>query len=278
MHVVCLGVVKKILSAWKICGQCSHLSKLSRRFIFIMSSRLNNLKEYCPSQYALDLSICVQNIKQQNFINFCFIQDQLQLLNFAEPALQKFILRNDFLYGATFNTYNIHRLLHITDNMRRFSDLVSFSAFSYENNRSIFRKYCRKPGLPLQQFFKRMKEIEIHGKVGIRIIDSSIYVSALYNNDSNYLRDNCCILRNESICIVCNIILDNNFYRLAVKKFLQVEDFYNIVKYFNLDEVYAKYYRIPFWNSTSMDDSDSNEENHSSQYIVADTIMVLLFA
>jgi len=120
--------------------------------------------------------------------------------------------------------------------VRRFGSLDSFSAFSYENNISIFRKYCRKSDLPLQQFFKKMKEIEIYGTVDARVIDSSIHVSALHNNDSNChqyhkikfngillsidVRDNCCILRNGSICIVCNIVLDNNLYRLAVKKFL----------------------------------------------------------
>lgn len=64
--------------------------------------------------------------------------------------------------------------------------------------------------------------------------------------------------------IVCNIVLDNNLYRLAVKKFLQVEDFYDIgvlssalqtyicstlsseIFYINLDEVHAKCYSMPF--------------------------------
>jgi len=129
--------------------------------------------------------------------------------------------------------------------------------------------------------------------------DSSIRVSALHNNNSNCqyrkiqfngillsvdVRDNCCILHNGFICIVCNIILDNNLYRLAVKTFLQVDDFYDIsilsstlqiytcstlseIFYINLDEVSAKCYRMPFWNSTSMD--DSNKEDYSLQYIVA---------
>lgn len=89
-----------------------------------------------------------------------------------------------------------------------------------------------------------MKEIEIHETVDTHAIDSPIHVSALYDNDSNChqnrkiqfngillsinIRDNCCILRNESICIICNIVLENNSYRLAVNKFLQIEDFYDI--------------------------------------------------
>lgn len=41
-------------------------------------------------------------------------------------------------------------------------------------------------------------------------------------------RDNCCILHNDSICIVVNIFMTNDLYYLVVKKYLQVYDFYNI--------------------------------------------------
>jgi hypothetical protein len=51
MHLICLGVMKKILSAW-VYGKYSRLSKLSGRSISIMYARLNNLKEYCPSDFA----------------------------------------------------------------------------------------------------------------------------------------------------------------------------------------------------------------------------------
>ncbi|XP_067216803.1 uncharacterized protein [Linepithema humile] len=333
MHLVCLGVMKKILSAW-IYGKYSRLSKLSGRFISIMCARLNNLKEYCPSDFARrprSLEMCSKYkatefrqfllytgpvvtygvLDERLYKHFLFLHVAIrilvsnsssrQYLNFAELALQKFVHRSDSFYGPTFNTYNIHGLLHLTNDVRRFGTLDSFSAFPYENNMSIFRKYCRKPGLPLQQFFKRMTEIKIHGTVDTRVIDSSIRVSALYNDSNCHqyrktkfngillsidVRDSCCILRNGSICIVCNISLHNNLYRLAVKKFLQVEDFYDIdvlssalqiykcstlsneIFYINLDEVHAKCYRMPFWNSTSMDDSDSNED-HLPQYIVA---------
>lgn len=126
-----------------------------------------------------------------------------------------------------------------------------------------------------------------------------IHISASHINDNCHqyrkfngillsidVRDNCCILHNGSIYIVCNIVLDNNLYRLAVKKFLRVEDLYDIdilslalqiyicstlsseIFYINLDEIHAKCYRMPFWNSISMDDSNSDED-HLSRYVVA---------
>ena len=51
MHLVCLGVIKKLLSAW-VSGKYSRLSKLSGRSIFLMSERLNILKKYCPSDFT----------------------------------------------------------------------------------------------------------------------------------------------------------------------------------------------------------------------------------
>lgn len=77
--------------------------------------------------------------------------------------------------------------------------------------------------------------------------------------------------------------MDNNSYLLAVKKFLEIDNFYDIgmvsssfqvykyitlsseLFYINLDAV--KCYRMLFWNCTSMDD---DEKNHieTLQYVV----------
>ncbi|KAL6417328.1 hypothetical protein ACFW04_014578 [Cataglyphis niger] len=230
MHLVCLGVTKKLLCAW-VHGKYSRLSKLSGRSIFVLYFRLNVLKKYCPSEFARPRSLDIVSkfkatefrqfllytvpivmfdiLNNRFYKHFLFLHVVIRILisnslskrhlNFA-LALQKFVLRSPNLYGPTFNSYNVHD---------------SFSAFPCESNMSIFRKYCRKPGLPLQQIFNmifRMTEINIHGTI-IIIIDT---------------RDNCCILHDGSICIIFNIIMNNNSYRLAVKRFSQVEDFYDI--------------------------------------------------
>ncbi|XP_070169777.1 uncharacterized protein [Polyergus mexicanus] len=213
MHLVCLGVMKKLLSAW-IYGKYSRLSKLSGRSISIMCARLNTLKEYCPSnfsrrprsldacskykatefrQFLLYTGIVVTYgiLDDQLYKHFLFLHVAIRILvsnspsklqlRFAELALQKFVQRSKNLYGSTFNSYNVHGLLHLTNDVRHLGKLDSFSAFPYENNMTIFRKYCRKPGLSLQQFFNRMAEIEIHGTNQNRDNDSSIHVSVQHN-------------------------------------------------------------------------------------------------
>ncbi|EFN87335.1 hypothetical protein EAI_08038, partial [Harpegnathos saltator] len=190
MHLVCLGVMKKLLSAW-VCGKYSRLSKLPARSISIMSKRLETLKTYCPSDFArrpksLDTYtkykatelrqfllytgpvVTYGILDQQLYTHFLFLHVAIKILvstspseaylKFADLALKKFVDRCESLYGATFNSYNIHGLLHLTDDVRQLDSLDSFSAFPYENNMTFFRKYCRKPNLPLQQIFKRMAE------------------------------------------------------------------------------------------------------------------------
>lgn len=99
--------------------------------------------------------------------------------------MHKFVLRCNSLYGPNFNSYNVHGLLHLTDDVKRLGNLDSFSAFPYESNMSIFRKYCRKPNQPLQQFFNRMMEIRQHGLCQNFNIESSIRVSMSHNTDKN---------------------------------------------------------------------------------------------
>ncbi|EZA50809.1 hypothetical protein X777_11058 [Ooceraea biroi] len=289
MHLVCLGVMKKLLSAW-VCGKYTRLTKLSGRSIAIISQRLNNLKMYCPSEFArrpraidafskykatelrqflLYTGPVVTHgiLNPQAYTHFLFLHTTIRILvstspstaylNFAELALQTFVARCENLYGSTFLSYNVHGLLHLTDDVRQLGPLDSFSAFPYENNMSVFRKYCRKPNFPLQKFSNRMTEMEAHettihhNQTHIsKSIDSSTQVFTAHNkgplplnvnsNSCQYhklifngillslnIRDNCCILHDGSICFIVNIFMDKSTYYLVVKKFQKVDSFYD---------------------------------------------------
>jgi len=128
--------------------------------------------------------------------------------------------------------------------VRHLGNLDSFSAFPYESNMAIFKKYCRKPDLPIQQFFNRMAEIKVHKINNNCDIDSSIHVSVQHNAANGCpqyskitfnkmllsidMRDNCCLLHDGSICIILDIVMDNNLYLLIVKKCLEIEDFCDV--------------------------------------------------
>lgn len=292
MHLVCLGVMKKFLSAW-ICGKYTRLSKLSARSIAVISQRLDNLKTYCPSEFArrprainaftkykatefrqfllyTGPVVTYGILNQQVYTHFLVLHTAIRIListspsraylNFAELALQKFVALCENLYGSPFISYNVHGLLHLTNDVRQLGPLDSFSAFPYENNMPVFRKYCRKPNFPLQQFSNRMSEMEACGTnlhrnktyfSKSKLIDSSTQVFSSHNkgpfppniNPNSYQyrklifnrilfsldkRDNCCILHDRSICLIVNILMDQTTYYLVVKKFQKVESFYDI--------------------------------------------------
>ncbi|EFN67397.1 hypothetical protein EAG_07631, partial [Camponotus floridanus] len=192
MHLVCLGVVKKLLSAW-ITGKYSQFTKLSALSISRISTRLKILATYCPSdfvrpprslneytkykatefrQFLLYTGpvVTYRILNEEVYKHFLLLHAAIRIListspsktylNFAELALQKFVLRCINLYGPTFNSYNVHGLIHLTDDMRQLGPLDSFSAFPYENNMAVFKKYCRKPGSVLQQISNRFVEME----------------------------------------------------------------------------------------------------------------------
>ncbi|KAM0736975.1 hypothetical protein ACS0PU_000068 [Formica fusca] len=336
MHLVCIGVMKKLFQAW-VQGKFSRETKLSGRAITVINTKILSLQEYCPSDFArrprsLELYSKYKVTELRQFLlytgpailhdllddrvykHFLFLHITIrilastspskQYLRFAECALQKFVLQCQHLYGITFYSYNVHGLLHLTDDVRCLGSLDSFSAFPYENNMSTFRKFCRKSNQPLQQMFNRMKEIQKHESTNT--VETSVRVFIPYTNDTNCLRyrkitfnhlllstnlrDNCCILKDGSICIVCNIFKNGNSYRLGIKKFLQVDNFYTVgilssdlqiykcaaltdkVSHITLNKIYAKWYRMPYWTSTTGEsDNDDNTVNNVSdtpQYII----------
>lgn len=82
------------------------------------------------------------------------------LLTFADIALKKFIESSPYIYGPRFMSYNVHGLLHISEDVQRHGPLDSFSAFAYENEMSTYRKLCRKPDLLLEQISNRIEELK----------------------------------------------------------------------------------------------------------------------
>ena len=336
MHLVCLGVVKKLLSAW-VHGDYSPFSKLRRADISLLSARLNSLSRYCPSDFArrpraieqcskykatefrqflLYTGPVILNrvLEKTVYMHFLLLHAAIRVLvsespsiphlSFAELALQKFVLRNEELYGPTFNSYNVHGLLHLTNDVRRLGNLDSYSAFPYENNMSIFSKFLRKPSLPLQQYSNRMRERQLHGTNIHCNIDSSIRVSRPLSNDTNSsqyrkikfngislginVRDNCFISVDGSICLIFNISMSSdNSYSLGIKKFLEVDDFYDLsimssalgvykcatlsqdILYISPDQVRAKCFRMPFHGNMPTGNNDDPIPLETRSYVVA---------
>lgn len=219
----------------------------------------------------------------------------------AEMMLKIFVKRAAEHYGVEFLSYNVHGLLHLCNDVRNYGPLDSFSAFPYENNMTYFRKMCRKPNQQLQQIAnRRYEEKQVHTTYSL--IKNSIEVSGAHKNGPTltigskfYLqyrnllckkfflslngRDDTIILEDSSICILNNIIRDDQKYYLIVQKFNKVENFFHTlvqsseIGFFhcsllsdeliiiNFDQVVGKCFKLILSNNV-------NQTRNSDDYIV----------
>jgi len=76
MHLVCLGVMKKLLITW-VTGKYTKKTKLSGRQLLLLTKRLQIIAAYCPREFArhaLHLLMNIINSKQLNIVKFFYIQ------------------------------------------------------------------------------------------------------------------------------------------------------------------------------------------------------------
>ncbi|OXU16486.1 hypothetical protein TSAR_002800 [Trichomalopsis sarcophagae] len=300
MHLVYLGVMEKIFQGL-IDGKFSKSAKLSSAGVQVLANRLEKVKEYCPDDFARKP---VNVLKHGKFKATEHRQIQLYsgpvifygLLN--SDALYKHflllhvairILSASEIYGIESLSYNVHSFLHLAGDIRSFGSLDSYSAFSYENNMSYFRKLCRKPNQPLQQIANRRAEncqVNVHkhhDKNSVKFIGAHSLGSKPPFENSNYSQyrkvvqvsyslsiskpDGTIILRNGAICVIQNIIQLQNECYLLVKRFLTIENFFDLpccsstVDVFlcsrlssdyilvSLEEIDNKCFRMPYWQN-----------------------------
>jgi len=78
--------------------------------------------------------------------------------DYAATLLVQFVKDACNLYGAEFTVCNVHSLLHICDDAKKYGNLDSVSAFPYENHMKKLKKLMRQTHSPLVQIIKRIDE------------------------------------------------------------------------------------------------------------------------
>lgn len=82
------------------------------------------------------------------------------LNEFAHTYLLSFVDRFSRLYGPEFVSYNVHGLVHISNDVKQHGNLDEFSAFPFENYLGKLKKLVRKPDNPLAQIIRRLSETD----------------------------------------------------------------------------------------------------------------------
>ena len=193
MHLVCLGVVKRLMLSWK---EGSRTCKLSPMQLSQISEKLRTFNGKIPFEFArqprgledlkrwkatefrqflqytgcLVLKDVVSSEVRNHFICLSLAMrilldenDEIrnEFLDYAKDLLQYFVSNCDNLYGRTFTVYNVHNLIHIWEDSENFkTSLDNISTFPFENYMQTIKKFVRKPQNPLSQIVKRVRELE----------------------------------------------------------------------------------------------------------------------
>lgn len=190
MHLVCLGVMRKLVKSWL----SGHLSvRLSSRSTQLISTRLENLRSYIPTEFSrrprtlhevdrwkatewrqllLYTGPVVFHgiISERAYKHFLLLHVALYCLTswklaathceYAGDLLKNFVEEFSDMYGPEGLVYNVHNLVHLADDCRVYGALDNISAFPFENYLKTIKNMLRSGNSPLQQLQCRFLELD----------------------------------------------------------------------------------------------------------------------
>jgi len=194
MHLVCLGVVRRMIHFWK---SGDKIVRLSSGHILQISEKLLALKDFIPTEFArrprslieldrwkatefrmfllytgpvvlksvlppelykhfLSLSVSISILVLGN------AEKRQELFQYSRKLLHHFVSNSDSMYGENFLVYNVHSLLHLCDDVQFFeTSLDRMSAFPFENYLRTLKRFVRSASVsPIAQVVKRIQEFE----------------------------------------------------------------------------------------------------------------------
>lgn len=285
MHLVCLGVTRRLLYLWLFGDKQFCLE--NRKCQSISSNLEDILKVNVPCEFARkprsltyvklwkateyrELLLYTGFIAFKNFLcsdiydHFVTLHVAIRILcsnnsdlfNYCQELLEHFVTSFALIYGKHNVSHNVHGLVHLVKDAKKFGSLDNFSAFKYENFLQTLKKLLKKHDKPLQQIVKRYIEYE-KNKVTEKLMTEEIehfivdlksihsfgpLIHGCSNPQYKIIRktnmtlrtdveaDNCCALIDGTIVLIKNIAYnkDLNVHVIIGHKFLYKENFYNI--------------------------------------------------
>lgn len=184
MHLVCFGVMKRLLKFWVkgnqsvripifICKDIDTEMLSLRKFFpkeFVRLPRpLNDIEHWKATEFRNFLLFTGPLVlKKAFYLHFMklhcaikiLITPDLCLLNneIAHNLIVEFVEEFKIHYGQKFVTYNIHSLIHLSFYVKIHGCLDNFSAFKYENYLGLIKKQIKNSQFPLQEAVNRIIE------------------------------------------------------------------------------------------------------------------------
>lgn len=187
MHLLYLGVMRKLIHLWLSGPLPTRIGSQNKDRI---SAKLVELAKYMPSEFSrkprslsdldrfkatefrafllyLGPVVLLKNLDENIYKNFLLLSVSTYLLSkytdsenlqAAKKYLTAFVKHFEKLYGTRHLVYNVHNLIHLTDDVHLYGTLDKFSAFPFENYLGKLKKLLRKPNSPLTQVANRISE------------------------------------------------------------------------------------------------------------------------
>ncbi|XP_048010162.1 uncharacterized protein si:dkey-242h9.3 isoform X1 [Megalobrama amblycephala] len=319
MHLVCLGVMRRLLDLWISTIGPLHC-RISSSQASIVSDRLLALRNYIPSEFARRPRVLAERcrwkatelrqfllytgpvvlrgiLQPQIYDNFMLLsvgvyilaspQYCMELNDFAKTLLVSFVEHFGQLYGEEFLVYNIHGLVHLSDDVKVHGNLDLISAFPFENFLGKLKKLVRGPLNPLTQVIRRLSEMENDSyssdvKEATQKLENEHMDGPVPECFSQQVRQyrvlatddvvvkvkerDCCIRIDKKLVLVQNIVEDKGIMYIVANEYKQVEHFFTYpidsrelgiyvvsnlstnIKCFMIRNKPQKYVRLPFQN------------------------------
>lgn len=190
MHAVLLGVTKRLLLYWTVEKKCSY--SLNKEQIMKMSLRIMQIAPQLPNEFSrkprelihlprykatefrqfilYTLPVITKDILLPKFYDhFMLFHSAIRILctpnicidynHVAASLLTKFVRDFSKLYNNYNVKFNVHSLLHLSDDVRFINEpLDTFSAFKFENYMQILKKDTKGCFRVLEQIANRSEE------------------------------------------------------------------------------------------------------------------------
>ena len=140
------------------------------------------------------------------------LSQSIVYVKFANKSLKYFVKQGVILFGNRFCIYNVHSLLHLSDDMTRYGPLDQNSSFKYENYFQFIKKLVRNGKNPLTQITNRLDEFTKHCNPLITKLHSTKLYFKYLNNFYIYRLSFCQIIKKLENKVICKIYVSNSIF------------------------------------------------------------------
>ena len=187
-HLVCLGVMKRLIMLW-VSGPKT--VRIGPRVLERVSQNIKKCSFFIPREFARKQRSFVEcrrwkatefrlfflyvgpvvlkgEIAEQVYQNFMLLSVSIRIFvdpllclkhcDFVESLLLAFVDHFEKFFGSSNLVYNVHALIHLVNDLKKFGSLDNFSSFPYECFLYKLKRLIRSPKHALRQLIARLQE------------------------------------------------------------------------------------------------------------------------